>query len=191
MHRKFPILQLLAFGLSLVPGSVTATEDAKSQIAAEISRLEQSRETTPTTDQDLASVLSAAMQNLTAASVALESDKLYLSLEKLLLAEDLLNGAAFPVAKAETVKAGYAGFEAEWRAVSQRVSTLSQESQAGIGRDPRPPCAPLLKLPWPVAARCSMAAAALPFPPSPPMACSISGKPKAKPPSRALLRHWL
>ncbi|HET6930066.1 MAG TPA: hypothetical protein VFI45_07075 [Candidatus Acidoferrum sp.] len=136
MRRKFLIVQLFVVA-SLLRAFPSSAQDANYRIAAEISRLQQSLQANPVTDPELAPVASSASQNLADASTALKSGQLYHSLEKLLLAEDLLDGARFPVEKSETGKAGYPAFEAEWKTVSQTVSSLNQQSRArDLSRSP-------------------------------------------------------
>jgi hypothetical protein len=128
MRRKF---RLTYFVIALLPlGSFSVhAQGAKSQIAAEIARLQDSLQKDPIADPDLAPVAASASQSLAAASAALQSGKLYLSLERLLQAEDLLSAARFPVQKAQVVKSGYSAFEAEWKTVSQSLAALNQQSR--------------------------------------------------------------
>lgn len=123
----FVLLFAAPFSLHSLP---VAAQGASDRIAREISRVQQSLQTEPTTDPDLAPVASSASQNLSDANAALKSGQLYLSLEKLLLAEDLAIGARFPREKSEAVKSGYSAFEAEWKTASQRVASLNRKSQA-------------------------------------------------------------
>jgi hypothetical protein len=107
--------------------SLAAGQDAKSQIKAEIDRLATSLKEKPITDPDYASLGSLASQSLQGAAVALDSGKLYASLEMLLQAGDFLQGARFPVEKAEAVKSGLPAFEAEWEKVSQILTACDRE----------------------------------------------------------------
>src|SRR5215467_10630324 len=128
MRLTLPNLAILIASLALLDPSAAVAQSANDQIAAEISRLKQSLETKPITDSGLAPVASSASQNLAEASAALESGKLYLSLEKLLLAEDLLSAALFPAENLTTAGSGYAAFEAEWKTVNRTVSARNRES---------------------------------------------------------------
>jgi len=130
MLRKSDFFAPLVAALFSFHSSPVAAQSANDRIATEISRLQQSLQTQPITDPDLAPVASSASQNLADAGAALKSGKLYLSLEKLLLAEDLLDGARFPLEKSAAVESGYPAFEAEWKTASQRVSSLNRESLA-------------------------------------------------------------
>jgi hypothetical protein len=129
MRRRFLIVQILV-AASLLCAFPTLAQDANHRISAEISRLQQSLQKNPITDPDLAPVGSSASQNLTEAAAALESGKLYLSLEKLLQAENLLNGARFSLEKSEAVKPGYQAFESEWQTVSRTVVSINLQSRA-------------------------------------------------------------
>ena len=106
--------------------SVSA-QDAKSQIKAEIDRLQHSLNEKPITDKDYAPVASIAAQSLKESAAALDSGKLYLSLEKLLQAEDFALAAQFPVEKADAVKQGLPAFEAEWKNVSRMLSDYDRD----------------------------------------------------------------
>jgi hypothetical protein len=107
--------------------SLAAGQDAKSQIKAEIERQQHSLKEKPITDPDYAPVSSMASQSLQGAAAALDSGKLYLSLEMLLQAEDFLQGARFPVEKAEAVKSGLPAFEAEWEKVSLILTAYDRD----------------------------------------------------------------
>jgi hypothetical protein len=111
-------------------GAVTSqasSQDPKSQIKAEIERLTHSLKEKPITDPNFASLGSLASQALQAATDALNSGNIYLSLEKLLQAEDFLQGARFPSEKKEAVKSSLPAFEAEWKKVSQSINAYDQE----------------------------------------------------------------
>jgi hypothetical protein len=107
--------------------SLASGQDAKSQIKAEIARLATSLKEKPITDPDYAPLGSMASQSLQGAAAALDSGKLYVSLEQLLQAEDFLQGARFPIEKAEAVKSGLPAFEAEWEKVSQILTSYDRE----------------------------------------------------------------
>jgi len=125
MRRKFRFAHLL---IALFPlGSSSAyAQDTNSQIDAEVVRLQKSLQKDPIADPVLALVAASASQSLATASAAFQSGKLYLGLERLLQAEDLLNGARFPIQKAQAVNSGYSAFEAEWKTVSQSLAPLNQ-----------------------------------------------------------------
>jgi hypothetical protein len=120
-----PVGFLLALLLLAALPVVALAQDAKSQIKAEIGRLQQSLQEKPITDPDLASLRSSLNDALSGASQALDSGKLYVGLEKLLQAEDLFEGARVAVEKAEAVRSGYPAFEAEWKNVSQNVTEIN------------------------------------------------------------------
>ena len=118
------LLSLISLGALASPAT---PQDAKSQIRAEIERLTISLKEKPITDPDFAPLSSAASQALIGASEALDSGNSYLSLEKLLQAEDFLLGARFPAEKTEAVKSGLPAFEAEWKKVNQTIYVYDQE----------------------------------------------------------------
>jgi len=114
----------------LISLSVTAVAQgsASSQIKAEIQRLEQSIQERPVTDKDSAPIAKAAEDGLKAAAFALESGDVYLALEKLGLAQDLLQGARAAANNAEVVKGGLPAFESRWGKASLRLTALDKES---------------------------------------------------------------
>lgn len=118
--------------LPFLPAWPSAAQEADHQITVEISRLQQSLQTDPITDPELAPIASTALQNLKDASAALASNRPFLSLELLLRADDLLQGARAAADKAEAVKSGYPGYEAAWKVVSQRLAEANANS---LGRD--------------------------------------------------------
>jgi len=129
MRLNLLVVQIL-FAASLLRAYPCSAEDTNERIAAEISRLQQTLRTNSITDPDLAPVVASVSQDLAEASAALESGELFLSLEKLLQAENLLSAARFPNEKAGAVKSSYPAFEAEWKTVSQTVASVNQRSRA-------------------------------------------------------------
>jgi hypothetical protein len=107
--------------------SLASGQDAKSQIKAEIDRLATSLKEKPIIDPDYAPLSSMVGQSLQGAAAALDSGKLYVSLEQLLQAEDYLQGARFPIERTEAVKSGLPAFEAEWEKVSQILTSYDRE----------------------------------------------------------------
>jgi hypothetical protein len=104
-------------------------QDPNPQIKAEIERLQHSLKEKPVSDPDFASVNSMVDDALKSAVEALNSGKLYLSLEKLLQAEDLLQGARVIEEKSDAVKSGFPAFEAEWEKASKNLAALDQEAR--------------------------------------------------------------
>jgi len=124
-HFRF-LLALAMFGAWTSPA---AGQEAKSQIKSEIERLQQSLKEKPVSIPGFPDINSMVAGSLSAATEALESGKLYLSLEKLLGAEDLLQGGRLAADKAETVKSGFPAFEAEWEKASRSLKTLNDETR--------------------------------------------------------------
>jgi len=121
----------LAFSLLVILGPAAAAKDsATSQIRTEIARLEQSIKDKPLTDKDSAPIASAAEDTLKAAAAAVNSGKTYLALEKLGLAEDLLQAARAGGDKAAVEKGGLPAFQARWGEVSLRITGLDKEAHA-------------------------------------------------------------
>jgi len=107
-----------------------AAQDAASQIKVEIQRLQQSLKDRPFSDPDLPDINSMAGGELKAANDALNAGRLYLGLERLAGAEDLLQGARVVAdKKAETVKGGLPAYEEEWKQVSMSLTARDREAR--------------------------------------------------------------
>jgi hypothetical protein len=120
---------LLALAMFGAWTSLACRQEAKSQIKSEIERLRQSLREKPISIPDFPGINSAVGGALNAAAEALNSGKLYFSLEKLLQAEDLLQGARVVADKTEAVKSGFPAFEAEWEKASRNLNTLNEETR--------------------------------------------------------------
>ena len=129
VYRKL-LASLLLFGSLLAIGLPAAAKDAASQIKAEIARLQQLTKDLPGGDKDFAEVPNMLNATLKAATDAANSGQIYLALEKLGQAEDLLYGARRAASKAEVEKGGYPAFESQWKAVSLRLTALDKEAHA-------------------------------------------------------------
>ena len=124
---------LLAFSALGTLPCASPAQDAKSEfqskVQSEISRLQQSLKERPISDPDFASLGPSIEADLASAARALESGQLYLSLERLVQAEDLLQGARFISEKSAAVKTGYPAFEAEWKNVSQNLAESNRATR--------------------------------------------------------------
>ena len=125
-YRK--LLSLLLFlGLLTASQFAAASQDtAASQIKAEIGRLQKSLHDQPLADNDLAELSTMVTSTLKSASDAANGGQIYLALEKLGQAEDLLQGARRAASKAEVEKGGYPAFESQWKTVSLRLDRARQ-----------------------------------------------------------------
>jgi hypothetical protein len=118
-------------GLLLTASMLTALQDPVSpQINTEIARLKQIIKDTPIADKDVVPVAKMAEDSLDAASAALHSGQTYLALEKLGLAEDLLQGARAADNKAPIEKGGQPAFQSQWNTVSLRLTALDKDSHS-------------------------------------------------------------
>lgn len=124
-------LSLLAFALGALASPAFGQVPANSQIKAEITRLQQSAKAAPISDKDFVEIASSAGDLLQAATAAFDSGKIYLSLEKLGQAEDLLQAARRGADKTAVEKGGLPAFESEWGKVSLRLTALDKEAHAG------------------------------------------------------------
>jgi len=131
-----PIALLLVL-IGTLGSAVAGHGPTSAQVKAEISRLEQSRKQNPISDKNFAELFSNVGDILKASSDALEAEHLYLSLEKLGLAEDLLQGARRGADHALVAKGGLDAYQAEWGKVSVRLTALDKDAHAkDWGRTP-------------------------------------------------------
>jgi hypothetical protein len=107
---------------------LASAQDPKSQIKAEIDRLKRSLQEKPISGPDLADINSSVTDAINAAAQSLDSGNLYLSLEKLLQAEDLLEGARAVLDKTEAVKSSLPAFETEWEKAGQNLKALNDQA---------------------------------------------------------------
>jgi hypothetical protein len=105
-----------------------AGQDAASQIKAEIEQLKKSLKDKPVSDPSLADLNAMIHSSLKDASDAIRSGQLYVSLQKLGAAFDLLDGARAIAEKSDAVKSGLPAFEAEWEKSSKKLMALDQEA---------------------------------------------------------------
>ncbi len=132
MNAHWKLFSLLLF-LGLLTSSrfaVAAQDAAASQIKAEIGRLQKSLNDRPVADKDLADLSNMVTGTLKAANDAAHSGQIYLALEKLGQAEDLLQGARRAAWKADVEKGGYPAFESQWKTVSLRLDALDKDAHA-------------------------------------------------------------
>ena len=128
MTRRISLLPLFLFLiLGTANFSLAEKNFAVAQVRAKIARLQQSRKEKPITDKNWAEVFSSVGDELRGAGEALDSNHLYLSLEKLGHAEDLLQGARRAVDQAVIEKGGFEAFQSEWGKVSTRLTTLDTD----------------------------------------------------------------
>ena len=177
MRMKFQ-MPVIMFALIML-GALTshaAGQDPKSQIKVEIERLTNSLKEKPIIDPDYAPLSSTASQALQKAAEALDSGNIYLSLEKLLQAEDFLSGARFPLEKTEAVKSGLPAFEAEWKEVSQTITGYDHELRQKNGALHLRRCGPSPKQLLDAPRHYSRVGTVLPFPRRPAKGFSILAK---------------
>ena len=129
VYRKL-LTSLLLFCSLLAAGLPATAKDAASQIKAEIARLQLLMKDQPIVDKDFAEVPNMVNATLTAATDAANAGQVYLALEKLGQAEDLLYGVRRAALKAEVEKVGYPAFESQWKAVSLCLTALDKEAHA-------------------------------------------------------------
>src|SRR5689334_13811224 len=118
---------LFALAMLGVLPSLASGQDPKTQIKAEIDRLQQSLRAKPISIPEFSSLGSDIDKMLQDAAGALDSGKLYLSMEKLVQAEDLFQGARVTEEKSAAVKSGLPAFEAEWENASRNLAAVNQE----------------------------------------------------------------
>src|SRR5262249_18021919 len=107
-----------------------AETSLSSPIKGEIARLQQSLKDKPISDPDLNSVATMNSDALKAAPPAADAGQLYLSLETLGQAEDLLQGARSAADRAEVEKTGLPAFESRWGTASKHLTAIDQDAHA-------------------------------------------------------------
>ncbi|HUI40673.1 MAG TPA: hypothetical protein VL523_01775 [Terriglobia bacterium] len=105
-----------------------SAQDATSQIKAEIVRLQQSLKTKPASLPDLPRVSTMIGNSLTAAAASLSAGRLYLSLEQLGQATDLLHGVRAYIDKADAVKSGLPAYETEWEKANVEITAVDAKA---------------------------------------------------------------
>jgi hypothetical protein len=118
--------RLLALVLALMgavsgPLPAAGDSDAAARVRAEVVRLRHSLEEKPIAVADMTAVSSAVDRALKASAEALDAGRLYLSLEALGRAADLIQGARVASEKQAAVAAGLPAFESEWNAASRAL----------------------------------------------------------------------
>lgn len=120
---------VLSVLLVLTAAGAAPAQDASPQIKAEIERLQQSLKDKPINNPDFPEINNNVGALLNGADAALSSGWLFLSLERLGQAEDLLGGARFVDEKSESVKSGLPAFETEWNKVSLELAALDKNAR--------------------------------------------------------------
>lgn len=126
-HRLFVTI-VTALAAMIWPAS--GQQPASSEIKAEIVRLQQSLQDKPISDPDLNSLAPMITDAIKAANGAADANQLYLSLERLGQAEDLLQGARGAADRAEVEKAGLPAFESRWGKAGVRLAALDKDAHA-------------------------------------------------------------
>lgn len=115
LHILFLLIPLGGFAQDLAP------------IKAELARLQHSLKEQPIADKDLNSAVGDAIK---LSSDSVNSGQLFLGLEKLAEAEELLQGSRRAADNAAVEKGGFPAFDAEWGKVSLRLAALDKEAHA-------------------------------------------------------------
>jgi hypothetical protein len=122
-------IHLLALFTILALTLAAAAQDEAAGIRAEIARLQQVLKDKPVTNPDFAQVGTMVGTALEIAARAADAGHLYLSLENLAQAEDLLGGARVIVDSAGLAKSGPAEFDSAWGAESVRLAARDREAR--------------------------------------------------------------
>ena len=131
--RAFHFVLILPMLVALAPPA--PRNSTVLQVKAEIARLQQSLKDNPVLDPDLKSLASMLTDALKAADDAANAGQLYLSLEKLGQAEDLIQGARSAADKAEIEKNGLPAFESRWGKASLRLTAIDRDAHARDWKD--------------------------------------------------------
>jgi len=130
LHPK-PLSFILLLGIlpALLPQLAAQTSPA-AQIKTEIARLQQSIKDNPIAAEELKGLASMITDSLKSATDTVDAGQLYLALEKLGQAEDLLQGARSAADKSEVEKNGLPAFESRWGKVSLQLTALDKDAHA-------------------------------------------------------------
>lgn len=109
---------------------LAADQGPAPQIAAEIQRIEREWKTASPSDPFLKSVGSSVQAALKAADDSLRAGRVYLALESLAQAVDLLHGAQEVSEKTAAMANGMPAFESEWGKTGNQVAALSKQVRA-------------------------------------------------------------
>lgn len=120
---------LLAFTINGAAQN-TPSQSASSQIKSETERLQQSLKERPIANSDLANISKMVEGSLKASRDALVAGRLYVSLESLVRAADLLHGAQAVDEKSAAINNQMTAFEAEWGKASLQLASLDEKAKA-------------------------------------------------------------
>jgi hypothetical protein len=127
-RARYLVSLLSLFALFSIP--LHGEPSATSQVKAEINRLAQSLKDDPIADKDAAQIASAAEEAAKAARAAVDSGQMYLAIEKLGQAEELLQAARRMDDKAEVEKGGLAAFQSQWNKASLQLTAFEKDAHA-------------------------------------------------------------
>jgi hypothetical protein len=130
--KNSPLLRcrfLLLWIILVLPAWPAAGQDASTQIKNEIERLQKSLQDLPRGNPNVAELKPMIEGSLKEAEEAVRVGHLYLSLQKLAVADDLLAGARLVMEKTDTVESGLPAFEAEWEKASKRLTAFDQQAR--------------------------------------------------------------
>jgi hypothetical protein len=117
--------------LSIVCAVALAAEDgnATAKIAKEIERIERAWKEAPPPGSGMDGLMSGSQASLKSAREALDAGRIYVALERLAQAEDLLGGFREVAGKTEAVTSGLPAFEVEWSKANSAVAGLSRDAR--------------------------------------------------------------
>jgi hypothetical protein len=115
--------------LAALAARPAASQDAGPQIKAEVERLQQSIQERPVVFPDFPKAPEYINDSLKEALAAQSAGKIYISLEALVRAEDLLQGVRVMVDKADAVKSRLPAYEAEWNKASLDLTALDRQAR--------------------------------------------------------------
>jgi hypothetical protein len=130
MKNSYKLTYVLAALIAVaLPAWPVTGQDASTQIKKEIARLQQSLKDKPVTDPNLAELKTTVEGTLKEAEDALRAGRLYLSLQKLGAADELLAGSRMFMEKGDALNTGLPAFETEWEKASTKLTALDQEAR--------------------------------------------------------------
>ena len=127
MSKRFKLILHILAMLGILAAAAVG-EDASSQIRQEAARLEQSLKDKPISGPDLEQINTMVSGSLKDVTAALNAGHVYLALEKLAQAFDLIEGGRAAADSAAVVKGGLPAYDAQWNDAKLKLTALDQDA---------------------------------------------------------------
>lgn len=129
LQVNFLILIACVAGLIILRAPASVGDDPMIKVKAEVARLQQSLEKAPLKVEELPEIGKDVASFLTQAKTAADAGRLYVALENVGRATDLMNGVRAIQEKTKAVSIGLPAFEAEWNKASLELTSLDEQAR--------------------------------------------------------------